>query len=153
MRGRRRREYEEALARMRGWARAAAGPDWTGDQWSEILRRAIRQSQAPLPPRRASFWRPALAAATMLAALAAGAWYVTLGPESPAAAVPDSRAGEMLPADPADLVAPGRASATPLKAEANPLLPRPPESPSAWLYPGAGPGATLFLFLPPAVNR
>ncbi len=144
MRGRRRREYEEALSRMRGWAQASAGPDWTEEQWRGILRRATRQSLEPPPPRRTPLWRPALAAVSMLAALAAGAWYMAVAPGAPAAAVPDSRAGEMLPADPGALVAPGRVAPAPEASVVNP---------PSWIYLEARPGTTVFLFLPPAINR
>lgn len=153
MRGRRRREYEEARRSLRAWARASSGPDWTEEQWRGILSRAVRQSPEPWPSRRAPLWRPALAAASMLAALAAGAWYVAVGPGSPAAALPDSRAGEMLPADPADLVAPGRSAAPAGLTSEMPLLPPPPENLPAWLHPGYGPRGPVWLYLPPALNR
>lgn len=153
MTGRRRREYEEARRSLRAWARASAGPDWTEEQWRGILSRAVRQAPESRPAGRTPLWRPALAAASMLAALAAGAWYMTVGPDSPAAPFLDSRAGEMLPADPADLVAPGRTAAVTEAAAENPLSPPPPENPPAWLHPGCGPRMPLFLYLPPALNR
>jgi len=151
--GRRKREYRRALDQMRDWARTAAGPDWTEEQWRGLLDRAVSQPPEPARGRRVPLWRPVLAAASMLAALAAGSWYMALGPGSTSASRPDSRAGEMLPADPAVLVAPGRAAATEPATESPRLVPRWPEIPPSWIYLGPGPGAPVFTFLPSAVSR
>lgn len=141
MRRHKRMEYEAARRDLRRWAEGASRPDWTEDEWRGLLGRAVRQAPATnVPERTAPLWRPALAAAAMLMALVGGAWYLTLGPRAAVPIVPDSRAGEMLPADPRALVAPLFAP--------NPLLPHPPANPPVWIMLNPGPGPTVFLFLP-----
>ncbi|MDD8025539.1 MAG: hypothetical protein PHI34_03415 [Acidobacteriota bacterium] len=153
MRRRRRMEYEAALRLIRGWAADAAETGWTDEEWKDLVRRAARQAPAPPSRARMPLWRPAIAAAAMLAALIGGAWYLAHGPAAPASFVPDSRAGEMLPADPGALVAPERSAFPAGATTRNPLLTCPPENPPAWLYLGPGPGSTIFFFTPPAISR
>jgi hypothetical protein len=136
-----RTEYAAARRDLRHWAAGAWRPEWTEDEWRELLGRAVRQAPEPAVPERAApLGRPVWAAAAMLAALVSGALFLSLGPRPAAPILPDNRAGEMLPADPKALVSPLFAP--------NPLLPQPPENPPAWIMLNPGPGPTVFLFLP-----
>jgi hypothetical protein len=154
---RRRTTAAEARREIRRWAGQAAAPEWTEEEWRSLMRRAVCQAPEAVRPVRAPLWRPALAGAAMLAALVAGAWFLSSGragmmpPPALFGPVPDSRAGEMLSPDPARLIAPGR-SALPIAPNVgNPFLWRPPDNPPAWLHLKPGSGPTVFLFVrPPA---
>jgi hypothetical protein len=153
---RRRASAAEALGEIRRWAGRAAPPDWTEEEWRSLMVRAVAQAPDAGQSRRLPLWRPALAGAAMLAALVTGAWFLTSGqPRRPSVAGitgtgPDSRAGEMLPADPAKLVAPRTMSREPSDA-GNPFLSRPPALPPAWILIRPGAGSTVLLFVrPPA---
>ena len=154
---RRRAPAAEALREIRRWAGQAAAPEWTEEEWRSLMARAVRQTSDTGRPQRLPLWRPALAGAAMLAALVTGAWFLTSGRTgvTPSSSfhhpAPDHRAGEMLPADPGKLIAPGRAAAPKAADVGNPFLGRPPDKPPAWLLLKPGSGPTVFLFArPPA---
>ncbi len=71
MNRRRRAEYSEALASLKGWAGQARPEDWTDEEWWSILRQAAAQKPNGVSPDRSRmlFLRPLASAAASLAVL------------------------------------------------------------------------------------
>lgn len=159
---RRGRDAVDYRGQIRRWAEQASVPRWTEQEWRALMGRAVRQAPDAVRPRRAPLWQPALAGAAMLAALVTGAWFLSSGGAAiptppPIGTVPDSRAGEMLPADPVRLVNPQPPRPTLAPDESYPFRQHPPANPPAWLFLRPGSGPTVFQFVrppaPPPLSR
>jgi hypothetical protein len=127
---RREKEMLSVLDEIKLWARTDDGPGWSEPEWGELMARAVAQQPAPAEPAGRPYLRPVFSAAVILLATLGGAFFL-LRNNPPAVSPGDYRAGEMLPADPAQLVPP-----TELRSLRQPVSVDTPVF--TWVSPGTG---------------